>query len=96
MATMLSSACRGDRLATLTAPRDTIARTIQNCDSGSRADAVEMFEAYGRRCYGSQKREMEAFFARAASSGFAAKSIGITKPRQNGKTFAALGLGRFR
>lgn len=34
MATLLSSARRGDRLATLTALRDTIARTIQNCDSG--------------------------------------------------------------
>ena len=49
---------------------------------------VEMFEAYGRRYYGSQKLEMEVFFARNASGEFAAKSIGITKPRQNGKSFA--------
>ena len=51
-------------------------------------EAVAMFEDYGRRYYGSQKREMDVFFARDASGGFAAKSVGITKPRQNGKSFA--------
>ena len=51
-------------------------------------EAVAMFEAYGRRYYGSQKLEMEVFFARNADGEFAAKSIGITKPRQNGKSFA--------
>jgi hypothetical protein len=47
-----------------------------------------MFEAYGRRYYDSQKYEMTIFFARDESGNFAAKSIGITKPRQNGKSFA--------
>lgn len=51
-------------------------------------EAVEMFEAYGRRYYGSQKHEMDVFFARDADGAFAAMSIGITKPRQNGKSFA--------
>ena len=51
-------------------------------------DAIEMFEAYGRRYYDSQKHEMMVFFARAADGSFAAKSVGITKPRQNGKSFA--------
>jgi len=51
-------------------------------------EAVAMFEAYGRRYYGSQELEMDVFFARDADGGFAAKSIGITKPRQNGKSFA--------
>lgn len=51
-------------------------------------EAVEMFEEYGRRYYGSQKLEMDVFFARDADGSFAAKSIGITKPRQNGKSFA--------
>lgn len=50
---------------------------------------VEMFEAYGRRYYGSQKHEMDVFFARDADGGFAAKTICITKPRQNGKSFAS-------
>ncbi len=47
-----------------------------------------MFEQYGRRYYGSQKYEMELFFARDEDGLFAAMSIGITKPRQNGKSFA--------
>lgn len=47
-----------------------------------------MFEAYGRRYYGSQRYEMDVFFARDGRGSFAAKSIGITKPRQNGKSFA--------
>ena len=51
-------------------------------------EAVEMFEAYGRRYYGSQKYEMDVFFARDGNGDFAAKSICITKPRQNGKSFA--------
>lgn len=51
-------------------------------------EAVAMFEAYGRRYYGSQKLEMDVFFARDADGEFAAMSIGITKPRQNGKSFA--------
>ena len=51
-------------------------------------EAVDMFESYGRRYYGSQKHEMELFFARSEDGSFAAMSIGITKPRQNGKSFA--------
>ena len=51
-------------------------------------EAVEMFESYGRRYYGSQKLEMDVFFARDEDGMFAAMSIGITKPRQNGKSFA--------
>lgn len=51
-------------------------------------EAVAMFEAYGRRYYGSQKLEMDVFFARDEDGMFAAMSIGITKPRQNGKSFA--------
>ena len=39
------------------------------------ADVVEMFEAYGRRYYGSQSHEMEVFFARREDGSFAAKSI---------------------
>lgn len=52
------------------------------------AEAVDVFSQYGRRYYGSQKYEMDVFFARDGEGGFAAKSIGITKPRQNGKSFA--------
>ena len=51
-------------------------------------EAVAMFEEYGRRYYGSQKHEMDVFFARDEDGGFAAKTVCITKPRQNGKSFA--------
>ena len=51
-------------------------------------EAVAMFESYGRRYYGSQKLEMDVFFARDEYGEFAALTIGITKPRQNGKSFA--------
>ena len=52
-------------------------------------EAVEMFEAYGRRYYGSQKHEMDVFFARNCDDSIASLTVGITKPRQNGKSFAA-------
>lgn len=52
-------------------------------------EAVEMFEAYGHRYYGSQKHEMDVFFARNLDGSVASLTVGITKPRQNGKSFAA-------
>lgn len=52
-------------------------------------DAVEMFEAYGHRYYDSQKHEMDVFFARNGDGSIASLTVGITKPRQNGKSFAA-------
>lgn len=48
-----------------------------------------MFQDYGRRYYDSQKYEMELFLARDENGEFAATTICITKPRQNGKSFAA-------
>lgn len=50
---------------------------------------VDLFEKYGRRYYESQKYEMMLFAARTADGKFAARSIGLNKPRQNGKSFAA-------
>ena len=52
-------------------------------------EAVEMFEAYGHRYYDSQKHEMDVFFARNGDGSVASLTVGITKPRQNGKSFAA-------
>ena len=52
-------------------------------------DAVEMFEQYGHRYYDSQKHEMDVFFARNEDGSIASLTVGITKPRQNGKSFAA-------
>ena len=51
--------------------------------------AVVMFGEYGIRFYESQAYEMRVFLARNADGSFAAKTICISKPRQNGKSFAA-------
>ena len=51
--------------------------------------AVSLFSNYGVDFYPSQKREMELFLARDAEGRAASKTIGISKPRQNGKSFAA-------
>ena len=53
------------------------------------ASAIEMFEGYGRRYYESQKYEMTLLYARNDDGSYAANSIGITKPRQNGKSFCS-------
>ena len=51
--------------------------------------ACEFFGKHGARFYDSQKLEFELMLARDESGGFAAKSLCITKPRQNGKSYAA-------
>ena len=51
--------------------------------------ACAYFAKHGARFYGSQKLEFELMLARDAGGGFAAKSLCITKPRQNGKSYAA-------
>lgn len=63
--------------------------TVGEWASTRGSDAVAMFEEYGRRYYGSQKLEMDVFFARDADGSIASLTVGITKPRQNGKSFAA-------
>lgn len=49
--------------------------------------AVRMFEKWGVRFYPCQKDEMDVFLARDSHNRFACRTIGITKPRQNGKSF---------
>ena len=51
--------------------------------------ACAYFAKHGARFYGSQKLEFELMLARDEDGGFAAKSLCITKPRQNGKSYAA-------
>lgn len=53
-------------------------------------DVIEMFEEDGGATfYPSQKREMELLLARNKDGSPAALTIGISKPRQNGKSYAA-------
>lgn len=51
--------------------------------------AVDMFGEYGIVFYESQAYEMRVFLARNNDGSFAAKTICISKPRQNGKSYAA-------
>ena len=54
------------------------------------AEVVEMFEEEGGATfYPSQKQELELMLARNKSGDPAALTIGISKPRQNGKSYAA-------
>lgn len=51
--------------------------------------AADMFSKYGVRFYESQRMELVVFLARDENDDFAARTICISKPRQNGKSFAA-------
>ena len=54
------------------------------------SDVIEMFEEEGGATfYPSQKRELELMLARNADGSPSALTIGISKPRQNGKSYAA-------
>ncbi|HIR42822.1 MAG TPA: hypothetical protein IAB86_05475 [Candidatus Aphodovivens avicola] len=57
--------------------------------STSGRECAELFEAYAVEFYPSQKYELDLFLARDAGGRAASKTIGISKPRQNGKSFAA-------
>lgn len=57
--------------------------------STSGGECAELFEAYGVEFYPSQKYELDLFLARDVDGRAASKTIGISKPRQNGKSFAA-------
>lgn len=63
---------------------------VGDYDSSLGADVVEMFEEDGGATFfPSQKKEMEYLLARKRDGSPAALSIGISKPRQNGKSYAA-------
>ena len=55
----------------------------------SGSECAQLFEAYGIDFYPSQLYELDLFLARDADGRAASKTIGISKPRQNGKSFAA-------
>lgn len=49
---------------------------------------VELYKRYGVRFYPSQAQELELFAARDERGRFACKTISISKPRQNGKSYS--------
>jgi len=52
-------------------------------------EVVEWFESIGQLFYPCQAYEMEVFCARGEDDGFAYRTICISKPRQNGKSYSA-------
>ena len=52
-------------------------------------EAVSILAEYGIRFYGSQELEMRVFMARNDDGSYAAMTICVSKPRQNGKSYAA-------
>ena len=52
-------------------------------------EVADVFEGWGDRFYPCQRRELELMLARDGSGDFAAMTISISKPRQNGKSFSA-------
>lgn len=63
--------------------------TVKEWTSTDGDYAAAMFGEYGISFYESQAYEMRVFLARNSDGSFAAKTICISKPRQNGKSFAA-------
>ena len=49
----------------------------------------DVYESWGTRFYPCQRRELTLFMARDDEGRFASRTICISKPRQNGKSFAA-------
>lgn len=62
---------------------------IGDYDHSDGEECVEMFESYGFRFMPNQKFEMNLYLARNKDGSIAAKSIGCSRPRQNGKSFGA-------
>lgn len=58
-------------------------------ESSSGGKLAGIFERYGAKFYPCQARELELFAARDASGRYASKTISVSKPRQNGKSFSA-------
>ena len=50
-------------------------------------NAVALFSGWGVRYYPCQEHELDLFLARDGRNRFACRTICITKPRQNGKSF---------
>ena len=57
--------------------------------SSTGAELCAAWREWGTAFYPSQEHEMELFTARDSDNRFASKTIGVSKPRQNGKSFAA-------
>lgn len=64
-------------------------QTVGTWASSDGGEAISLFNDYGVTFYESQEYEMRLFLARDEEGRFACRTIAISKPRQNGKSFAA-------
>lgn len=62
---------------------------VTGYDTTRGPEAVELFGSYGVRFIPAQEYELDLFLARDELGGCAAVTIGLSRPRQNGKSFAA-------
>ena len=63
--------------------------TVTDYASTMGGDAVTLFKAYGAAFMPSQEHELKTYLARDEAGGFACRTICVSKPRQNGKSYAA-------
>ena len=59
------------------------------CDHSDGPEAVALFGGYGIRFIPAQRYEMELYLAKNELGESEALTIGLSRPRQNGKSFAA-------
>lgn len=64
-------------------------QTVGEWDYTDGPDAVELFRKYGVQFYPAQAHELDLMLARTPRGEFASRTIAISKPRQNGKSYAA-------
>ena len=62
---------------------------VGDYESSRGAEAVELFEGYGVRFIPAQRYEMELYLAKNWAGECAAITIALSRPRQNGKSYAA-------
>lgn len=63
--------------------------TVTNYDYTNGTDAASLFKAYGATFMPSQEFELDCYLARNDGGEFASRTICVSKPRQNGKSYAA-------
>ena len=63
--------------------------TVGEYDHSAGERLCDVYESWGTRFYPCQRRELTLFMARDSEGRFASRTICISKPRQNGKSFSA-------
>ncbi|MBR2065476.1 MAG: hypothetical protein IJ983_00110 [Kiritimatiellae bacterium] len=67
----------------------TFSTAPETFDTTGGDEAIDILEGYGVEFYESQKLELRIMLARNEAGDFASQTVAISKPRQNGKSYAA-------